>query len=172
MSATDQALKTTNSQPMPQWYNPAAGVWEEATGSAAGGGLFQSNDGAQATIGAKADTAATSSVGSFSVVALLKGLLASLAGTVSLTDRSVTGTGTAANAAVANASRKSLTLQAPDSNSDDVWVCLVGTAVAGGASSMQVKPGGGFAWDAPGRVPSAAVSVLAAAGDTLMVWEG
>jgi hypothetical protein len=171
MSATDQALKTSYTQPVPQWYNPVTGVWEEATGTAADGGFVQSHDGAQATIGAQADAAATSSSGSHSVVALLKGLFAALAGTVSLTDQSVTGTGSAANAAAANASRKYLLIQAPDTNGDDVWVSLVGTAAAA-SPSMQVKPGGGFEWASVGRVPSGALSVLASSGDTLMVWEG
>lgn len=171
MSATGQDLKTSSSQPIPQWFNPDENQWEEATGTAADGGYVQSRDGANASIGAKADAAATST-GSFSVIAILKALFGALVGAVALTDRSVTGTGVAVAAAAANTARKSLLVQAPDTNSDDVWVCLVGTAVAGAANAMQIKPSSGYAWDSPGRVPSGAVSVLAQSGDTLMVWEG
>lgn len=171
MSATDQELLTSGGKPIPQAYDFDAGRWKEVPGNETDGYFVQSNDGANASIGAKADAAATGT-GTFSVIALLKGLFASLAGTVSLTDRSVTGTGSAQGAAAANTSRKYLLLQAPDTNGDSVWVCLVGTAAAADESSMQVPPGGGFEWSAPGRVPSGAVSVLAQGGDSLMLWEG
>jgi hypothetical protein len=172
MSATDQALKTSYTLPVPQWYNPATGVWEEATGSAALGGFVQSADGAQATVGAKADTAATASTGSSSLVALLKGILAQLLGAPTLTNKSVAGTGAAVVAIAANASRKYLLIQSPDGNLSDSWVSLVGTASAASPSMQIKKNGGGFEWSAPGRVPGNALSVLVQSGDSLTIWEG
>lgn len=90
---------------------------------------------------------------------------------LSLTNRSVAGAGAVATPAAANTSRKYLLIQAPDTNSDDVWISLVGTATAA-SPSIQVKPGGGFEWTGLGRCPNGALSVLVGSGDALTVWEG
>jgi hypothetical protein len=172
MSATDQALKTSYTLPVPQFYNPATGVWEEATGTAANGAYVQSRDGAHVAIGATGDAAATSATAASSVVGLLKAILKQWLGTVTLSDKSVTITGAAQTPAAANASRKYLLIQAPDSNASDVWISLVGTAQANTKGSVQIKKGGGFEWSSPGRVPGGALSVIGTVSDVLTVWEG
>jgi hypothetical protein len=93
-------------------------------------------------------------------------------GGVTLADRSVTGTGAAVTAIAANAARTYLLIKADDENASDAWVSLVGTAADGGTSSMRVPAAGGFEWNAAGRVPRNALSVLVETGDTLLIWEG
>jgi hypothetical protein len=77
MSATDKALKTTtaplpaNEAPVPQYYSPTNDRYEEHQGEG-GAAKVRVEDGHDVATGAKADAAATTDTGTFSLIALFK----------------------------------------------------------------------------------------------------
>ncbi len=140
-------------------------------------------DGADVALGAKANAAASSDTGTFSLIALFKRLLqkfttqfpAALVGGrfdvnvgsvaaasgAAYTDRSlaVTTGGTAQQLMAANAARKTYYVVNPMDIMETIWINdLGGTAAVGGLGSVPVFPGG---WWSPVPAPLGAVSVLA-----------
>jgi hypothetical protein len=79
-----------------------------------------------------------------------------------LTDRSgsITTGGTAQNAAAANTGRQYLIIQ--NISSEVMWVSVVGTAAASTAGSFRLAADGGYIEWYGDRVPTGAVSVVAA----------
>jgi hypothetical protein len=84
VSATDKALKTTtaplpaNEAPVPQYYSPTNDRYEEHQGEG-GAAKVRVEDGHDVATGAKADAAATTDTGTFSLIALTKRLLSQFA---------------------------------------------------------------------------------------------
>lgn len=107
-------------------------------------------DGADVTLGAKADAAATDSTSAWSVVSLLKSLRTLLAGTLTVkqltnsgTNRSITATTNTQVLMGANSARLRVIIK--NDTAIDVWVNLGGAAVAtAGGGNYRVPANGGY----------------------------
>ena len=84
--------------------------------------------------------------------------------------RHVNSTGSAVQAAAANASRTYLDLF--NGSDTDIWYRFDGTAAIGGAGSILLRPGDREIYDGARVCPTGAISTICgASGKTLSVWE-
>lgn len=108
-----------------------------------GSSSVQIADGADAAIGAKADTAATSDTGTFSLIALFKRLLQKLAGPATGTATQVASTTVEGVILAANSGRKGATIINDDANI--LYLLLSATGAASSTVySVAISGGGGY----------------------------
>ena len=132
--------------------------------------VVESADGADASLGAKADSAATTDTGTFSLIALVKRLLSRLtSGDFAIKifptstaptngSGSITTGGTAQNALSANSGRKYLFIQ--NVSTGDLWFSSIATAVQD-QPSIRLRPGDSYE-NPPHFCPTGAISVIGA----------